>query len=298
MALTSEILAGLDWILANKDQYGIKVVNMSLAGGAETSITFDPLDQAVEKLWLNGLVVLAAAGNHGQPGAPVALSSPANDPFIITVGAVDANQTADPSDDFRAPWSAYGYTADGFSKPDLVAPGRFMISPIPDGSYIQTMEPDRVTGPGYMWMSGTSFSTPVVAGIAAQILAAHPGYTPDQVKGALLSTATDLGSAPGLGVGEANASAAIAAVNPPNPNENLNAFVSADPSTGLKTFSAPDWINTVSTQANWTAANWTSANWTSANWTSANWTLANWTSANWTSANWTLANWTAANWVE
>jgi serine protease AprX len=296
MALTSEILSGLDWILANKNTYGIKVVNMSLAGGAETSITFDPLDQAVEKLWLNGLVVVAAAGNHGLPDSPVALSSPGNDPFVITVGAIDQNQTTTMVDDFRAPWSAYGYTADGFSKPDLVAPGRFMISAIPEGSYIQTKEPARITGPGYMWMSGTSFSAPVVAGAAAQILAAHPDFTPDQVKGALLSTAGTVGAAPapGLGAGELNAAAAVQVASPPNPNENLIPFVSVDPVTGLKTFSATSWVTTVSTTANWTSANWTSANWTSANWTSANWTLANWTSANWTSANWTLANWTLA----
>jgi serine protease AprX len=297
MALTSDILAGLDWILANKAQYGIKVVNMSLAGSAETSITFDPLDQAVEKLWLNGLVVVAAAGNHGQPDSAVKLSSPGNDPFVITVGAVDQNGTSDTGDDFRAPWSAYGYTADGFHKPDLVAPGRFMVSPIPDGSYIKSMEPDRVTAPGYIWMSGTSFSSPIVAGAAAQVLAAHPGYTPDQVKGALLATARGLGSAPGLGAGEVNAAAAVALASPPNPNQNLNAFVSVDPATGLNTFTAANWVSAVQTSANWTEANWTSANWTEANWTEANWTLANWTEANWTEANWTEANWTEANWT-
>jgi uncharacterized protein YjbI with pentapeptide repeats len=131
----------------------------------------------------------------------------------------------------------------------------------------------------------------VVAGTAAQLLARHPGWTPDQVKGALMLTSAYLG-VEGSGTGEIDAlSAAYLDFSPPNPNENLYRFVSGD------TFDSAAWSAHVSTSANWTAANWTAANWTSANWTAANWTAANWTSANWTSANWTAANWTVANWT-
>jgi serine protease AprX len=292
MALTSSVLAGIDWILQHKDQYGIRVANISLTGTTETSIRFDPLDQAVEKLWLNGIVVVTAAGNQGQPGAPVPLGSPANDPFVITVGALDPNQTATPLDNFRAPWSAYGVTADGFTKPDVSAPGRYMVAPVPMASSFALKAPSRILAPGYMWMSGTSFSAPVVAGAAAQLLAVHPNWTPDQVKGALMAGASRIPGQAGIGIGEVNAAASAAIVSPPNVNENLNAFVSVDPTTGFLTFNAANWVSAVSSNANWTQANWTAANWTS-----ANWTMANWTSANWTSANWTTANWTAANWV-
>jgi uncharacterized protein YjbI with pentapeptide repeats len=99
------------------------------------------------------------------------------------------------------------------------------------------------------------------------------------------------------GVGQIDASAAAALVNPPNPNENLDTFVAVDPATGQPAFNSPAWVNVVSTTANWTAANWTTANWTTANWTTANWTTANWTTANWTTANWTTANWTTASWA-
>jgi serine protease AprX len=287
-AYTSDVVAGLDWVLANKARYGIGVVNLSLAGTSEASVLYDPLDQAVEKLWLNGLVVVAAAGNHGSADGPVKMPAPGNDPFVITVGAVDTNGTDAPGDDFRAPWSAYGYTADGFLKPELTAPGRHMVMPVPDGAFIPGEVPDRVVAPGYMWMSGTSFAAPAVAGAAAQLLALHPDWTPDLVKGALLASAARLGSE-GTGIGEVDAAAAAAVASPPNPNENLDTFVQADPATGLQVFGAANWTAAVSTSANWTSANWTSANWTSANWTSANWTSANWTSANWTSANWTSA---------
>ena len=52
--------------------------------------------------------------------------APANDPFVITVGAVDIERRRHPDNDFNAPWSAYGYTVDGFAKPDLGAPGRYV----------------------------------------------------------------------------------------------------------------------------------------------------------------------------
>src|SRR5206468_6682760 len=67
-----------------------------------------------------------------------------------------------------APWTSYGYTAEGFAKPELGAPGRWMIAPVPTTSTLATTFADRIVAPGYMWMSGTSFSAPVVSGIAAQ----------------------------------------------------------------------------------------------------------------------------------
>jgi serine protease AprX len=301
---TSDVISAIDWILAHRSVYNIRVVNMSMAGNVETSVRFDPLDKAVESLWLNGIVVVAAAGNNGSADGPVPFGAPANDPFIITVGALDQAGTVSPADDFRAPWSAYGHTADGFAKPDVGAPGRYIVAPVPMASTIATCKPDRIVALGYTWMSGTSFSAPAVAGAAAQLLAIHPQWTPDQVKGALMLTATSLPAAGfSVGVGEINAAAAAAVAAPPNPNENLDVFVGTDPSTGAPVFDADAWVSAVSanptwSQANWTSANWTSANWSGANWTSANWTSANWTSANWTSANWTSANWTSANWVK
>ncbi len=66
MSYTSDVIAGIDWILAHKDAYNIRVANFSIAGGVASSFTTDPLDQAVEKLWFNGVVVVAAVGNHGN----------------------------------------------------------------------------------------------------------------------------------------------------------------------------------------------------------------------------------------
>jgi serine protease AprX len=283
---TSDVIAAADWIKQNARQYGIRVANFSLAGSSETSFRVDPLDKAVETLWLNGIVVVAAAGNHGQ-GAPVSMSyAPGNDPFVITVGALDQRITSDPSDDTVPSWSAYGMTMDGFHKPDLSAPGRYMISAVPSTASMPTTVPDRVVEPGYMWMSGTSFSTPVVSAAAAQILARHPGFTPDQVKGALMLTANYLPSVSGgaAGVGEIDAGVASTIDDPPNPNVGLYQFVSTDPLTGARVFDAASWNAFVSTNASWSQASWAEASWAEASWNAASWAEASWNAASWSAS--------------
>ena len=97
-----------------------------MAGDTQTSFQSDPLDKAVEKLWFNGIVVVAAAGNNGTGTGAVDMSAaPGNDPFVITVGAVDQARPRRPVTTSFAPWSAYGKTMDGFAKPELSAPGRY-----------------------------------------------------------------------------------------------------------------------------------------------------------------------------
>jgi serine protease AprX len=286
-SVTSDVIAAADWILAHAARYDIRVVNFSLSGSVETSFRFDPLDKAVERLWFNGIVVVAAAGNHGSADGPVSMSyAPANDPFIITVGAADQLQTSDPWDDTVTSWSGYGYTMDGFTKPDLVAPGRYLVMPVPMGTHIPATAPDRIVAPGYMWMSGTSFAAPIVSGAAAQILARHPDWGPNEVKGALMLTSAYLsGAAAGsAGVGEIDAATAASLdFTPPNPNENFYEFIHADPLTGQPVFDQASWASRVASDASWSSASWASASWAQASWASASWASASWSSASWSS---------------
>ena len=260
-----------------------------------SSFTVDPLDQAVEKLWFNGVVVVAAVGNHGSGDGSVPIYAPGNDPFVITVGAVDQNGDSGTANDTAAPWSAYGTTADGFHKPDLSAPGRWLVMPVPENSTLAQALPERVVAPGYMWMSGTSFATPMVSGAAAQLLALHPDWTPDQVKGALMLSASALND-PNYtgGVGELDAAAAASVTDPPNPNDGLDAFVTQNPTNGQPVFDSASWNESVASDASWTAASWTSASWAEASWAEASWAEASWSEASWAEASWADASWTEA----
>jgi serine protease AprX len=295
----SDVIAACEWILANKDEYDIRVANLSLnAGGGPFHL--DPLDRAVEMLWLNGVVVVVASGNHGTENAPAHMYSPANDPFVITVGASSTRNTVSTSDDYAAPWSAWGYTGDGFFKPELAAPGRWMRGAVPSSSTMKTTFADRSLGPDYMWMSGTSFAAPVVSGLAATLLSRNPSWTPDQVKGALMLGAaapSGYGSNGALGVGVANGAGALATEGIVNPNEGLYQFVSTDPVTGLRSFDGTAWQTEASTNPAWNTASWSSASWSSASWSSASWSSASWSSASWSSASWSSASWSSASWA-
>jgi serine protease AprX len=274
-AKTSDVINALQWLAVNKATYNVKVVNLSLHSGTATHFYFDPLDRAVEKLWFGGVVVVAAAGNYGTPGKASGVPfSPGNDPFIITVGAADIGTSPKPYDDTAAPWSAYGYTEDGFAKPEIGAPGRYMIGPVPLASTLGSQRPDHIVKPGYMQLSGTSFAAPVISGTAAQIIARHPSWTPDQVKGALMVTAKPVPQAvPGsLGVGLANAAkAARYSKTPPNPNKAAEQFVTVDPVSGGVTFDYASWADVAHANASWADASWADASWADASWTDASW---------------------------
>jgi serine protease AprX len=299
-ATVADVINACDWILANRGVYDIRVANFSLHAVSPASILFDPLDRAVEKLWLSGVVVVAAAGNYGISGQPSGVEfAPGNDPFVITVGATDIGTRLGPGDDTVAPWSAWGYTPDGFAKPDLGAPGRYMIGPVPDNATLESSRPGSVSSPGYMQLSGTSFAAPVVAGAAAELLGQHPGWTPDQVKGVLMLTAAQqpLVPAGALGVGEVNIAAARFA-NPsvlPNPNAGLGRYVTtAD--DGSPVFDSAAWQSAALSNAAWGSAAWSSAAWSSAAWSSAAWSSAAWSSAAWSSAAWGSVAWSDAAW--
>ena len=297
-ATVADIVNACDWILKNKATYNIKVANFSLHAVNRASVMFDPLDQAVEKLWLNGVVVVAAAGNYASNGSESGVPyAPGNDPFVITVGAADTNNTFSTADDFAAPWSAWGYTGDGFMKPDISAPGRYIIGPVTPTAALSTLRPGDVVSPGYMQLSGTSFSAPMVAGAAAELIAQHPNWTPDQVKGALMVSANPTSAAtPGsLGVGELNIAHARRVDTPPNPNAALDQYLTTDPN-GNTTFNAAAWQTAALANPAWDTAAWSDAAWSSAAWASAAWASAAWASAAWSSAAWSSAAWASAAW--
>ena len=199
MGYTSDVIAGIDWAIDNRELHGIRILNLSLGHPVFESSTSDPLCLAVERAVAAGLVVVASAGNYGQTstGAPVlgGITSPGNSPFAITVGAIDTVGTLTRSDDRVAPYSSRGPTAiDLAVKPDVVAPGTRLVSLEASGSYLSTTYPAwHIAGSGsnaYLRLSGTSMATAVVSGGVALLLDANPNLNPAQVKIALQMGAT------------------------------------------------------------------------------------------------------------
>jgi len=300
-ATISDVLAGADWIMQNKATYNIKVANFSLHSVNRASVFFDPIDQAVEKLMLNGVVVVAAAGNYAVDGAASGVQfAPGNDPLVITVGAADTMGTLTQTDDTAAPWSAWGYSPDGFMKPEISAPGRYIVGPVTAGGTLAIQRADKVVKPGYMQLSGTSFSAPVVSGIAAMLAAQHPNWTTGQIKGALMLTATPTSATLGqLGVGEVNVFKARSYQGtPPNANAALLPFVATLSDGTTRVFNAAAWQSAAKTSAAWSDAAWSDAAWASAAWSDAAWSDAAWSDAAWASAAWSDAAWSDAAWSD
>jgi serine protease AprX len=193
----SDVIAAIDRAIALKSTYNIRVINLSLGRPVMESYTRDPLCQAVEKAWKAGIVVVVAAGNNGRDNTQNTsgygtITSPGNDPHVITVGAMKNMGTVSRADDQIASYSSKGPTLiDHVVKPDIVAPGNRVIGVSTKGdSRLEKSYPGNRQGAAYFRMSGTSMATPVVSGAVALMLEKEPGLTPDQVKARLMKSAT------------------------------------------------------------------------------------------------------------
>ncbi len=185
----SRVLQALDWVVdeAEEDGLDIRVVELALAVAPAPDHRDDPLSAAVEAAWRAGVVVVVAAGNTGDAG----ISSPAYNPWVIAVGAVDQKGTARLPDDTMVDWSAVSSLD---RSPDVVAMGHRLASLRVDGSLLHNEFPQAEFGERYLLGSGTSQASAVVASMAALLVEAHPDWGPDRIKHALRETADSYAS--------------------------------------------------------------------------------------------------------
>ncbi|MFL7867875.1 MAG: S8 family peptidase [Anaerolineales bacterium] len=283
----SDVIDSLQWVYENKDVYNIRVANLSLTSTAPESYHTSPLDAAVEILWFNGITVVVAAGNNGTADGPVTIYPPANDPFVITVGAVEDRGTPELDDDFIGTFSAYGTTESGFAKPELIAPGRNLISLLAStDATAYKYHPKHHVDDFYFRMSGTSMSAPVVSGVVALLLQDEPDLTPDQVKYRLMATANQEWS--GYDAAKAGAGTVDA-----------NAAVYSDTSNGANQGIIPSYmLSTGEGGIAFDSVGWNSVGWNSVGWNSVGWNSVGWNSVGWNSVGWNSVGWNTSTWDE
>jgi len=330
----SSVVRGIEWVLAHRAVYNIRVINLSFGARANLSYRADPMAAAVEIAWRRGLVVVAASGNGGPAGGTV--DTPGIDPYAITVGATDDRGTLGRGDDLLAWFSAWG-SADSNAKPDLVAPGRRIVSIRVPGSALDTLFPDRIVvarnGSTYFRLTGTSMATAVVSGAAALLLARRPDLSPDQVKALLVSTTQPYGqqsgqvlpdpTAGGSGLLDTYAAMTSALTIPAPPTGGSGGLLGGGLLTGTLQTVAPlacanralrpadgfaralfpvlygsplHWKDPTLGGIDWQALTWDSVVWDSIAWDNFAWDSVLWDSVLWDSVLWDSVLWDSVAW--
>jgi Subtilase family len=307
----SQVIAAIDWIVQhrNDNNMNIRVLNLSFGTDGVQSYVLDPLAYAAEVAWRHGIVVVVAAGNSGTGSSK--LNDPAYDPYVIAVGADDTKGTTSVSDDTIPDWSSRG---DGTRNPDLVAPGKSIVSLRSPGSQIDVTHPEGKVNTRFFRGSGTSQATAVVSGAAALLLQARPSLTPDQVKGLLVGAAKALPAADPVaqGSGLLNIAAAAAASTPAstqswtqsNGTGSLESargsahVVSAD---GVELRGEQDifghaWDGTSWSTASLNGTSWSGGTWNGSQWTGTSWSGTSWSGTSWSGTSWSGTSWSGTSW--
>ncbi len=185
---SSDVLAGIQWVIDNAKKYNIRIANLSI--GTEPQLTDDPLVKAVEFAWDSGIIITTAAGNNGPKFGTI--TSPGISKKVITVGTADDTSFVNISGTNVINFSGRGPTKECIVKPDILAPGTDIISCMTPTPYKQKDENIEAIDKNYMKLSGTSMSTPMVTGAIALLLEKYPKLSPDDVKYALKKCSVDL----------------------------------------------------------------------------------------------------------
>ena len=173
-----DVLNSLQWLIDNRKKYNIRIANLSI--GSDSTKHDDPLVKAVEAVWDSGIVITIAAGNNGPANSSI--TSPGTSKKVITVGSSDDNSDVTISGNRLVNFSGRGPTEECVIKPDIVAPG----------ANITSVCSGEISDKKYISLSGTSMSTPIVAGAISLLLEKEPRLCPDDVKYLLKLCATNL----------------------------------------------------------------------------------------------------------
>jgi serine protease AprX len=322
------VLRGLQWVSDHRDR--VQVVNLSLSSNSPLPYQIDPLTQALQSLWHQGVTVVVPSGNDG-PGTG-SVTSPGNDPLLITAGGLDAAGTADRGDDVVGAWSGRGPTWQGDAKPDLVAAGGHVVGLSSPGSVVDRGNPQARVGAGYIRGSGTSMAAAVTSGVIADALAVQPRLRPSAIKNLLIGTAypsAGLDRASGGGAGGLDAARVLAAAPRWHAGQAQQqyetdtatvgrdakrwaafskALVDGDQDAAGKAWrkltpASRDWAARAWAQLDpaaraWAARAWADSDWAARAWADGEWVARAWAARAWAARAWASDDWAARAWAD
>jgi serine protease AprX len=313
----SQVIAGLDWVVAHHNDSGlnIRVVNLSFGTDSTQDYRIDPLAYAAEAAWRAGIVVVVAAGNEGNQTA--LMTDPATDPYVIAVGADGAYDKRGN----KLYITSFSNAGDASRHPDVVAPGKSIVSLRDPGSLIDVQHPEGLVNDSanrFFRGSGTSQSTAIVSGMAALLLSHSPHLTPDQVKGVLMANAEPLknvdttlqgsGSISLMSLKDKSVPSFTQSWPPAEGTGSIEAarggahvtlggkLLTGETTVFGVAFNGIHWVNNAWDAASWVGGSWSDRSWTGDAWSTHRWSDTAWAGSTWTSDSWDGHRWSGHRW--
>ena len=313
----SQVVAGIDWVVQHKNDSGlnIRVLNLSFGTNSTQSYVLDPLAYAAEVAWKSGIVVVASVGNDGSTSTGVA--DPADDPYVLAVGAADTNGQSSPSNFSVASFSSWGTSRN----PDMVAPGVHIASLRDPGSVIdQAHGAGAGVGVRFFRGSGTSQAAAVISGAVALAVQQHPTWTPDEIKQLLVSTSLNLrapakASTEGrgvvnlnhaLGTGVGSFKQNFPASNGTGSLEAARGSLHVTSPSGMTLTGEQDIFGSAFNSAamaaaeasgqSWSGGTWNGQSWSGQSWSGQSWSGQSWSGQSWSGQSWSGQSWSGQSW--
>ena len=299
-----QVVAAIDWVIDHRDtdNLNIRVLNLSLGQAGVTNHQGDLLSAAVERAWDAGIFVVVAAGNSGDTQSQ--LDSPAIDPYVMAVGAVDPYSDRDRDERTVPNWSGHG---DGTRNPDIVAPGRSILSYRVPGSTIDTLMPSARYNDDLFRGSGTSQAAAVMSGFAAAVIAEYPHLTNDQVKDTITYQAMQMAGFSATRAGDGH-------LDGPDPFAHgvrtsagpQNHTRAAGNGTGIAAPTGSTWSGGTWSGSTWSGTTWSGGTWSRSTyrptrscrstWSGGTWSGSTWSGGTWSGGTWSGGTWSGATW--
>ena len=306
----TQVMAAVDWVVAHRNDdpaNPIKVLNLSYGTDSTQSWVSSPLSEAVENAYRAGISVVVASGNTGGN-----ILNPGSNPYIITVGATDPQGTTSPADDKAAAFSSQGTSAE--NAPDVMAPGRSIVSLRNPGGYADVYYPSARVGDRFFKGSGTSQAAAVVSGAAAVLLQKYPALSPMQVMCYLRATGTAVSGsyAPQINLQTAIRST-LTSCSQSGSTITGTGSIQRDRGSSVVTFgdataltgerdlfgplSSATWAAASAARTSWNGGDWMGRPWTGTGWTASADGQANWSGRAWSGRAWSGRAWSDIAWA-
>jgi serine protease AprX len=316
----SQVIAAIDWVVqyGRSDGLNIRVLNLSFGTDGTQSYLVDPLAYAVEVAWLHGIVVVVAAGNGGLDQAT--LNNPGFDPYVIAVGADETRGTDDPKDDVIPSWQSRGNL---LRHPDIVTPGKSIVSVRDPGSFVDEANPTARLGigPRFFKGSGSSQAAAITSGAVATLLQQRPQLTPDQIKALLMQTAVPLPNADPIAQGSGlinlhrareASTATVALANQIWPRssgtgslqlargsvlvEDDQVLLQGEQDIFGQTWDGQTWASNSWEGRTWSGGSWEGRTWSGDCWCGQSWSGRTWSGRTWSGSSWSGRTWSGRTW--